>query len=305
MGTSHRTGAPIPQSPIEWPTLAVALGVHTGLGLVTYFFHALPWYVVLTVASYLTALHSSLQHEVLHGHPTRSAWFNEALISIPFALVYPYRRYKALHLRHHNDEYLTDPYEDPESYYRSQGDWNATPRYFKQILKFNNTAFGRLTLGPALTSLTFWLSELRLTGTDPRLLARPWLLHLAGMVPLFGWIVVVCDISVWEYVVFFAYPATSLILLRSFAEHQASEQVGNRTTIVDAAPIWGLLYLNNNLHFAHHKYPRAAWYRLPAIFRRERAAMLEENHGYLFNGYSEILGRYAFRPKETNAHPYV
>ncbi len=283
----------------------MALGVHVGLGLVSFYFNVLPWFIVLPVAAYLTALHSSLQHEVLHGHPTRNAWFNEVLISIPFALVYPYRRYRALHLRHHHDEQLTDPYEDPESYYRSQTDWTATPELLKKFLAFNNTVLGRLTLGPALTSVTYALSELRLLRTEPNLLMRPWLLHLAGMVPLFIWIVWICDISVWNYVVFFAYPATSLILLRSFAEHQASEQVGNRTVIVDASPVWALLYLNNNLHFAHHKYPREAWYRLPALVRRERETLLAENQGYLFDGYSEIFRRYAVRSKEPNAHPFV
>ncbi|MBR7508578.1 fatty acid desaturase, partial [Mycobacterium tuberculosis] len=69
----------------------------------------------------------SLQHEALHGHPTRSGWLNELLVSLPLGLFYPYRRYKHLHLKHHADERLTDPYDDPESYYRALGDWDKLP----------------------------------------------------------------------------------------------------------------------------------------------------------------------------------
>ena len=60
------------------------------------------------------AAHSSLQHEALHGHPTRSAALNEALVFLPLGLLFPYRRFKMLHLRHHNNSALTDPYDDPE-----------------------------------------------------------------------------------------------------------------------------------------------------------------------------------------------
>ena len=46
---------------------------------------------------------------------------------LPLGLFYPFRRFKGLHLTHHNDERLTDPYDDPESYYRSAMDWERIP----------------------------------------------------------------------------------------------------------------------------------------------------------------------------------
>ena len=46
----------------------------------------------------LVTLHGSLSHEVLHGHPTRSALVNELLVFIPISMWFPYRRYKSLHL---------------------------------------------------------------------------------------------------------------------------------------------------------------------------------------------------------------
>ena len=52
-------------------------------------------------------------HEVLHGHPTRSGRVNEALVFLPIGIVWPFRRFKAIHLRHHADERLTDPFDDP------------------------------------------------------------------------------------------------------------------------------------------------------------------------------------------------
>ncbi len=289
----------------EWPTFALLVGVYGGLAALTYHFHDLSWYVVLVAGAYLTALHSSLQHEALHGHPTANRLLNEALVFVPFGLAYPYRRYRALHLRHHNDETLTDPFEDPESYYRSERDWAALPGMLKPLFRFNNTLLGRLTLGPALTSTVFLTSEIRALIRGDRDVRVPWLLHLAGIAILAAWVVGVCGMTMFEYVVFFAYPGMSLVLLRSFAEHQASEHVGNRTTVVEASPVFGLLFLNNNLHFAHHRYPALAWYLLPGVYRREREDMLRANGGYRFGGYGEIARRYLVRAKEPVVHPHA
>ena len=65
----------------------------------------------------LAAFHTSLQHETIHGHPTPFHGLNELLVSLPLGAVFPFRRYRDLHLKHHNDMNLTDPYEDPESYF--------------------------------------------------------------------------------------------------------------------------------------------------------------------------------------------
>ena len=77
-----------------------------------------------------------------------------------------------------------------------------------------------------------------------------------------------------QYLLLVAYPAISLSLVRSFCEHQAAADLGERTVIVEAAPVWSLLFLNNNLHVAHHTRPSLAWYRLPAYYRAERAALI-------------------------------
>ena len=91
--------------------------------------------------------------------------------------------------------------------------------------------------------------------------------------------------------------------MRSFCEHQAAADLGERTVIVEAAPVWSLLFLNNNLHVAHHTRPALAWYRLPAYYRAERAALIARNRGYVIHGYGEIFRRYLVRPKEPVAYP--
>ena len=70
-------------------------------------------FAALALLAVTIALQSSIVHEVLHGHPTRNALVNEAFVFLPIGLVWPYRRFKALHLRHHADERLTDPFDDP------------------------------------------------------------------------------------------------------------------------------------------------------------------------------------------------
>ncbi len=87
-------------------------------------------------------------------------------------------------------------------------------------------------------------------------------------------------------------------MLRTFAEHQAHDDPEQRTVIVEASPFFGLLFLNNNLHSAHHDNPAAAWYRLPEIARREHGSSK-----YRFTGYGEIAKNFAFRAKEPVPHP--
>ena len=71
-----------------------------------------------------------------------------------------------------------------------------------------------------------------------------------------------------RYLLLFVYPGTSLTLLRSFAEHPAATEPGHRVAIVERAGPFSLVFLNNNLHAAHHRAPGIAWYRLPDFHRR-------------------------------------
>src|SRR4051812_14030936 len=112
---------------VEWPTFGLIMMVYAMLMAVVWHHELLPWWVVLPLGGYAAALHVSLQHEVLHGHPTRHRWLNESLVFVSPHFWMPYRRYRTTHLRHHHDQHLTDPSRDPESYYMLPERWRWLP----------------------------------------------------------------------------------------------------------------------------------------------------------------------------------
>lgn len=298
------TRASRPLNRVEWPTigmLAFCYGAWTATTLAFPWIGALP---TLVFVAPLVTLHSSLQHEALHGHPTRSAAWNEALVFLPLGLLFPYRRFKTLHLRHHNDASLTDPYDDPESFYYAAADWTRLPRWLRAILDFNNTFLGRFTLGPLVMFVGFVASDIRLMRQGDGKIFGAWFAHLAGLGMVLLWAVGLCGIPLWLYVAA-AYLGLSILTIRTFAEHQAHESPGGRTVIVEASPFFSLLFLNNNLHYVHHEHPRVPWYDLPALFRARRDQFLDANESYAFRGYGEMLRRYFLRAKTPVPHPYL
>ncbi|HMS94952.1 MAG TPA: fatty acid desaturase, partial [Tabrizicola sp.] len=108
---------------IEWPTLIVFLATYALWAVAT----TVLWTFSPTLAILATALaigqYSSLTHEVLHGHPFPSQTLSEALVFPGLTLFVPYLRFKDLHLQHHFDPALTDPYDDPEANYLDPEVW--------------------------------------------------------------------------------------------------------------------------------------------------------------------------------------
>ncbi len=287
---------------VEWPTMALVGFCYLawiGLGFVLY--SSIPL-IALVLMAFAVALHSSLQHEVLHGHPTRHALVNEALVFLPLGVFYPFRRFKVLHLTHHNDERLTDPYDDPESYYRSVMDWERLPHWLKRVLEVNNTMLGRFFLGPVLMSGGFAWSEIQRMRKGERRVVVAWLLHFLGMVPVYLIVTRLFHMPFWLYVLVPAYFGLSLITIRTYAEHRWSETPEGRTIIVERSPL-GLLFLNNNLHLVHHKNPATPWYDLPRLFAERRAEWVAMNEGYVFKGYLALFRAYGLKRKEHNVHP--
>ena len=287
---------------IEWITITLIVMVYAVLFLLVWFHAALPWWLILPIGAYAACLHSSLQHEVLHGHPTRNRLINEALVFIVPHLWLPYGRYRDTHLAHHNDLHLTCPVQDPESYYLLPDTWAAMPGVKQALYTFNNTLFGRMLIGPAVGMTQFWSAEMVAMLKGRRDIVKCWGLFCLSTFIVLGFVHFV-GMPIWQYILLIAYPAISLALVRSFCEHQAAEEIGPRTIIVEASPFWSLLFLNNNLHIAHHYRPSLPWYKLPAYYKAERQHFLEKNHHYLMRGYGEIFHRYFFKPKETVAHP--
>ncbi len=289
-------------STIEWPTVALILSCYGGWAATGVFLWPVWPGIACLVLGVLLALQSSLMHEVLHGHPTRNAHVNEALVGLPIGLVYPYRRFKRLHLAHHADERLTDPFEDPESYYRAMWKHQQYPQPFRLLLRANNTMIGRMVLGPLLGTMGFLIGESRLLRSGDRAVRRAWLLHGAGAAAVVAIVQYLFAMPLWIYLAGPVWIGQALISVRTFAEHQWSERPDGRTIIVERSPL-ALLFLNNNLHLVHHKVPNAAWYRLPHLFRERRQEWVNMNGGYVYPGYGALLRAFALRAKEPVVHP--
>lgn len=287
----------------EWPTYGVLAACYIGWGAACLWHGALGWWFV-PVAGYFITLHSSLQHEALHGHPTRDARVNEALVFPALGVFVPYRVFKRTHLRHHCDAQLTDPYDDPESAYLAQKDWDALSVPMRWVLEVNRTLFGRLLVGPALSIRSSLVQDITAMRGGCAFTRGAWIAHGIGLTITLGFAIGVAGLPPLLYLAA-AYAGYSLLMLRTFAEHQATEVVGERTAIVEAEGPLAFAFLNNNLHAVHHAHPRAPWYALPALYRRDREAVLAGNGAYRFAGYRALVGRYALRAKERAVHPFL
>ncbi|MEM7547842.1 MAG: fatty acid desaturase [Pseudomonadota bacterium] len=287
----------------EAPTLIALCICYTSFFLLTSHAGGLPGWIIYPALAIVIAFHSSLQHEAIHGHPTSISWINAALVFPPLGLSFPYERYKTTHLQHHQDARLTDPYDDPESWYIDPVRWGRTGSVMRLILHVNNSLAGRMLIGPALGFVRFVSADLMLILSGRGDIARAWGLHLIGGAAVIWWLFLT-GVSPIGYVLA-CYGGLSLINLRSFLEHRAEERVRGRSAIVEDRGPLALLYLNNNLHAVHHAHPEVPWAKLPVLYRAHRARFLEMNGGYVFPSYISVIGRYAVRAKEPPAHPLM
>lgn len=300
---ASQTSAPAARRGVEWPTIGLAGGIYGGWLALTFWHAVLPWWMVAPVGAWLVAWHGSLQHEILHGHPTRWRGFNRALASLPISLWLPYESYRVSHLLHHSDDRLTDPLDDPESRYVTPADWAALGPAGRWFLHAQKTLLGRLAIGPAWTIVHFLSSEFRALRRGDVVARRSWAEHAPMAALALAWLVLVCEINLLFYALGILYPAAALMLLRSFAEHKAAHGVSERTAIVENAPVLGLLYLYNNLHAVHHERPTLPWYAIPAWYRENRDRLVAENGGMVYDGYGDIVRRFLLTPHDAVAHP--
>lgn len=289
---------------LEWPTIGLAIACTIAWAASLYLIGVGGQWWLLPFTVLLITLHSSLQHEMLHGHPTRDRRVNEALVFFPIGLVFPYRRFRTLHLKHHNDELLTDPFEDPESHYMTPEGWAKAGPVLKAVREFNNTQIGRLVIGPALSIAGLIREDWALARVDHDV-RFAWILHSVGMVPVLAWVSWVCGMNPLLYFAAFAYPALSVLSIRTFIEHQARESASDRTIVNEDRGLLAFLFLNNSLHFVHHKNPTVPWYKLPRLYRDNREAFLAANGGYCAKSYWEVFKSYAVRKKEPVEHPLM
>jgi fatty acid desaturase len=284
----------------QWPTWALIAMIYGGwFGVAT---HARELGLPLTTAllTGFSAWYMSLQHELLHGHPTRSAFVNALLGFAPLAVWFPYRIYRESHLRHHDDPHLTQPGSDPESYFVSLRVWQRAGPAIRALLVFRNTFPGRLLVGPAFAIAAAGAEALGKIKRGDRRDVPAWLAHVAVLAALTIWLQRNCGIPAWAFIVGVGYGALSLGSIRSFHEHRDAHDHAHRTVINEAAWAWRLLFLNNNYHLVHHDLPHVPWFALRRVYETSRQQYVERSGGFLVKGYSEWFTRYGVT---AVAHP--
>lgn len=289
--------------PTEWPTVILAIVIHGGFLAITWWWQSIPLVVVMIAGGWLIAWHGSLQHEVIHGHPTGNSRINDAIGSIPLSLWLPYPIYKESHLHHHRDEHLTDPIEDPESSYFTRTAWEQLGAIGRLLARWNTTLFGRLTIGPAVMLLSFLGQEWWRVWTNEPGRRRIWAVHSIGVAAVLFWATVICGMPLWLYLFGFVYIGAAMTRLRSYAEHRYAESHEERTAIVENSHLFGLLFLYNNLHVLHHRRPGISWYRLPKVYRQNREILIRSNGGLVYSSYWDIARRFFLKPHDDPTHP--
>lgn len=292
---------------IEWPTLGLFFLCYSAWFAITFFGGSFGFAGVLAAIPLLAvviALHSSLQHEVIHGHPFPAQWMSNLLVSLPVGLFVPYLRFRETHLAHHQDPNLTDPYDDPESNFWCPESWEKLPSPLKAVFRWNNTLLGRMLIGPLTGTLVFVGTDVRkVRGGDWKVLLA-WLHHALWLLPLLFWLAWFATIPFWAYMAA-AFFGMSLLKIRTFLEHQAHERHSHRSVIIEDRGLLSLLFLNNNFHLVHHARPRVPWYDLPGLYHADRERFLTQNGSYRYSSYMEVFRRYLLRAKDPVPHPMM
>jgi len=276
---------------IEWPTLVLALVIHAGWLAATFWHDRIPPLILVAVGGWLVAWHGSLQHEIIHGHPTPWRRVNTILGAAPLSLWLPFEAYRRSHLAHHAAEHLADPAHDPESRYLTPGAGGAR----RLLARIQATLLGRLALGPIIEITDFFAGQALALARGDKAAWKVWAIHLLTLVPILVWLHGVCHFPLALYGLYFVYPGAALSLLRSFAEHRAEAAPAHRVAVVEHAPLLGLLFLNNNLHAAHHAWPGAPWFDLDRLYVSHRDRLLRDNGGLVYDGYGDVARRFLLR----------
>jgi len=288
----------------ELPSLLLLMACYAAFIALTVFADRLGIAAATGLLVPVLVLHSSLQHEFIHGHPTSSRAFNHVLVYLPLGLFIPYLRFMDTHLAHHVDPRLTDPYDDPESNFFDPKIWRRLPRWRKMLANWNNTLFGRMAIGPFFSLLWLYRGDLiEITKPNLRIIAA-YLHHAIGLILLLVWLSAFTSLPFWALAIA-GYLALSALKIRTFLEHMAHERVAARSVVIEDRGILALLFLNNNYHSIHHLYPHLAWHKLPARYQARREKYLRRNGGYWFRSYGSVFRLYFFRQKDPVPHPLM
>ena len=247
------------------------------------------------------ALYSSISHELIHGHPTRSRCVNMAFGFIPLTLVYPIHLFRETHLKHHHDEDLTIPGIDPESFFHCPIKWQEKSRIARLYAWVNMTLSGRLlcSLPNTLVQVArYFIRDMRYGNLTKRAI---WIVHFAlvilvcAMVVELGWMPL-------EVYLLCAWIGHMIIAFRAFFEHRPAQHPSHRIVIVRSNWFFSFIYLSNNYHAVHHQFPKLPWYEIPRVYKARDAEILSGNSQFYFHGYFRWLA-FLFKPVHSPVHP--
>ncbi|MCP2121660.1 UNVERIFIED_ORG: fatty acid desaturase [Pantoea agglomerans] len=288
----------------ELPTWLLIIAIYTGWFTTLAYWHTLGLLPATVLLIWFTAWYMSLQHELIHGHPTRFPRLNQLFGTLPLAVWYPYGLYRDSHLAHHHNDRLTVPVDDPESYYFTEQTWARFTPWQKRIIHVRNTFLGRLLLAPLL-DIVQTLGSAVTAFRQLRLRAMlMWLVHGALLAGLVVWMRHVGFSPVW-FVLAVSYPALALTKVRSFLEHRAADDPLARSVINEAGIFWQVLFLNLNYHSVHHDLPGVPWYGLKALYQQNRAVYQQRNHGFVVKGYGQWLRQFWDKAVDVTVHPGI
>jgi fatty acid desaturase len=292
-----------PMARTEWPTWLLIGVIYSAWLTVVLLSPTWGLWVSAPLLVVLGAWHMSLQHELIHGHPTRWTRLNHALGMPPLSLWFPVGVYRTAHLLHHRDELLTLPGVDPESNYVSPEDWSRAGPLMRFFWVARKTALGRFALGPGHAIAQSWGEALVQVGKGQAAARRDWLPHCLFVVALLWFVDRYSAFSAWQYALLVAYPALSLAMVRSHYEHRAAVEPQHRIVVHECGWFMRLLFLNNNYHLVHHDLPKLPWYLIPRAYRAQRVTYQARNGGFVQTGYLQQARQFALTPTDGAVHP--
>ena len=281
---------------VEWPTwLLIGTLYGSWLAALAWYAHGGAWGAVLVLVV-ISAWYMSLQHELVHNHPSQHAWLNRWLGLLPIAVWYPFDIYRRSHLAHHRDELLTYPGQDAESNYLDPADFAQRSAPMRALLVAQRTSLGRFFITPLFSIFhLLWPLRQRAYWRSPKM-RWTWAQH-AVLLALMLWAIQAwTGMSPWTYVLCVSYPCLGLAFMRSLYEHRPAALPAHRIVVNEAAWPWRLLYLNNNYHAVHHAQPNLPWYAIPKAYWAQREHFVNGTGGFLVPGYGALFVRHAFSP---------
>ncbi len=287
----------------EGPTFVLAAVIYSCWVALVWFHADIPWWVLWPVAAYVTAWHFNFQHEVIHGWRSIPAWLRFTIAYPPLGLWFPLEIYIRNHSIHHRNQRLTYPGKDTETFYHNAEDWRNYSSLWQKLYLANQTLLGRLMLGP-------WIRWRKLILVDIGKLFRGdfvdlgiWIRHSIAVAMLLWFVLGVADMPIWQFLLFFTLSGMMLGMLRPFLEHRWGEKPYERVASVESNWLFGLLFLWNNLHIAHHLHPTMPWYEIPKFYRENRERLLALNGHFVYRGYFELVRAHLLSPTFVPIHP--